>query len=55
MNTTKSIGYWRTAWIEFKKDKLALAGLLIIVLLFGVAIFDNFLAGNKPLTLRWSE
>ncbi len=54
MKTTSSIGYWSSVWKEFKKDKLALTGLLIIVLLFCIAIFDNFLAGNKPLMLRWN-
>jgi peptide/nickel transport system permease protein len=53
MNPQKSLGYWGTVWIEFKKDKLALTGLVVILLLLGIAIFDDFLAGNKPIVLRW--
>ena len=50
----KSIGYWRTVWQSFQSDRLALAGLVIILLLFIVAVFDGFLAGNKPIMIRWN-
>jgi peptide/nickel transport system permease protein len=48
----KSRGYWATAWVEFKKDRVALAALAIIFLLFVVAVFDDFIAGSKPLVLK---
>jgi peptide/nickel transport system permease protein len=48
----KSRGYWGTVWIEVKKDRLALAALGVIFFLFVVAVFDDFLAGNKPLVLK---
>ena len=35
-------------------DRLALAGLIIIFTLFVVAVFDGFLAGNKPIVVRWN-
>jgi peptide/nickel transport system permease protein len=54
MNTSKSIGFWGTAWTQFKKDRLALAGLIIILFLLATAIFDNVLAGNRPIFLRWN-
>ncbi|HEX3036366.1 MAG TPA: ABC transporter permease [Thermodesulfobacteriota bacterium] len=50
----KSRGYWGTVWAEFKKDKLAVAGLIVILFLCGIAVFDDFLAGNKPIILRWN-
>lgn len=54
MNMSKSIGFWGTAWTQFKKDRLALAGLIIILFLLATAIFDNVLAGNRPIFLRWN-
>lgn len=50
----KSVGFWGTAWTEFKKDRIAFAGLIVILLLFSTAIFDNFLAGNRPILLKWN-
>ncbi len=54
MNMSTSIGFWGTAWTEFKKDRLALAGFIIILFLLTTAIFDNLLAGNRPIFLRWN-
>ncbi|MER3446844.1 MAG: peptide ABC transporter permease [Candidatus Dadabacteria bacterium] len=48
----KSRGYWATVWMEFKKDRVALAALGVILLLFFVAVFDDFIAGSKPLVLK---
>lgn len=48
----KSRGYWVTAWTEFKKDRVALLALGIIFFLFVVAVFDDFIAGSKPLVLK---
>jgi len=45
--------YWSLVWRRFKKDRLAMAGLVVVVLLFLVAIFAPLLANNKPLYLRW--
>ncbi|HSE84140.1 MAG TPA: ABC transporter permease [Thermodesulfobacteriota bacterium] len=50
----KSQGYWGTVWMEFKKDRLAVGGLILIFFLCGIAIFDDFLAGNKPIVLKWN-
>jgi peptide/nickel transport system permease protein len=54
MNISRSTGFWGTAWTQFKKDRLALAGFIIILLLLATAIFDNFLAGSRPIFLRWN-
>ena len=50
----KSPGHWGAVWIEFKKDKLAVTALSVILFLFIVAIFSDFIAGNKPIFLEWN-
>ena len=55
MNETKSVGYWGSVWQKFKKDKLAMTALVIVLVLFGIAIFQNFLAGNKPIILKYQN
>ena len=55
MSETKSVGYWESVWQKLKKDKLAMAALIIVLVLFGVAIFQNFLAGNKPIILKYQN
>jgi peptide/nickel transport system permease protein len=52
MSAERSRGYWATVWQEFKKDRLALAGLILILFLLGVAVFENFLSGNRPILLK---
>ncbi len=52
MSSEESRGYWATVWKEFKKDRLALAGFIVINFLFGVAVFDNLLAGSRPIVLK---
>ncbi|GBD38062.1 Glutathione transport system permease protein GsiD [bacterium HR37] len=47
-------GYWSGVWREFKKDKLAVVALCFILVLVGVAIFDDLLAGSNPIVLRWN-
>jgi peptide/nickel transport system permease protein len=41
-------GYWARVWREFKKNRLALAGLVFVIILFVIAIFAPLLANNKP-------
>lgn len=49
----KSVGYWGSVWKKFKSDRLALGALVLIFALFGIAVFQNFLAGNKPIVLKY--
>jgi len=51
----KSLGYWSSVWKQFKKDRIALAALLIIIILFLIAVFDDFIAGNKPILLKMNN
>jgi len=41
-------GYWSSVWREFKKNRLALAGLIIVVALICIAICAPLLANSKP-------
>jgi len=42
------IGYWGKIWIEFKKNKMAMAGFIIVLSFFSVAIFAPLLANKNP-------
>jgi peptide/nickel transport system permease protein len=44
-------GYWTGVWHEFKKNKMALSGLYIVMFLFIIAIFAPLIANNKPYIL----
>ena len=46
-----SIGYWKSVWIEFVKDKMAFISLLLIIVLGFIAVFQSYIAGNKPILL----
>lgn len=46
-----SQNYWAIVYRQFKRNKLAIAGSLILGLLFFVALFAPFLAGEKPIYL----
>lgn len=43
--------YWSIVWGQFKKNRLAMAGLLLVLALFIVAIFAPFIAGNYPIVM----
>jgi peptide/nickel transport system permease protein len=44
-------GYWRLVWRQFRRNKLAVAALGVLVVLGAVAIFAPFLAGDRPIYL----
>ena len=41
-------GYWARVWSNFKRNRLALAGLIIVAFLFLIAILAPLIANNKP-------
>jgi peptide/nickel transport system permease protein len=41
-------GYWARVWREFRKNRLAFAGLVFVIALFFIAIFAPLLANSKP-------
>jgi len=42
-----SIGYWEDAWFRLKKNKLAIAGLIIIILILVFSIFGPYFVKHK--------
>lgn len=53
MTEKHSVGYWGSVWRKFKKDRPAFGALIVILLLLFVAVFESFLAGNKPIVLKY--
>ncbi|HSG30285.1 MAG TPA: ABC transporter permease [Thermodesulfobacteriota bacterium] len=49
----ESTGYWKGVWIEFKKDRLSVIALCVIITLFIVALFDDLIAGSKPIIIKY--
>lgn len=47
----RGAGYWSGVWTEFRKDSLARASLFFVAFLVVVAIFESFIAGNRPIIL----
>jgi peptide/nickel transport system permease protein len=46
-------GLWSNVWREFRRNRLALAGFYVVLLLALVALFADFLANDKPLFLSY--
>ena len=47
---------WQEAWIRFRRNRLAMAGLVMVVFLIVVAVFAPFFAPFDPYKqLIWSE
>lgn len=45
-------GYWSIVWRHFRRNRLALAGLVLVVALIAVALLADFLANDRPLLLK---
>ena len=43
---------WSVAWRQFQKNRLAMAALVVVMVLFGLACFAPLLANGRPLWLR---
>jgi peptide/nickel transport system permease protein len=48
-----SQSYWALAWRQLRRNRLAMAGLAVVVFLFMVAILAELLANDKPLFMRY--
>lgn len=44
----KRPGYWKNVWREFRKNRLAVAGLAVIIALIVIALVAPLLANNRP-------
>jgi peptide/nickel transport system permease protein len=48
----KKQSYWRLVGRQFLRKRLAMAGLVVVLLLFGIAIFAPFLANDIPIMMK---
>ena len=44
--------YRRNVWRQFRQNRIAVAGLVVVLILFSVALFADFIANDKPLVMR---
>ena len=51
----KGKSYFSIVKSQYKKNKLAVAGFYMVIFLFGVAIFADFLANDKPLYCKYEN
>ena len=49
----KSPGFWRHAWLRFRRKKLSMCALMIVFFLSLVAIFSPMIAGTKPIVCKY--
>src|SRR5207248_2816956 len=45
--------YWSIVVRQFRKNRLSVAGLIIVLALFGCALFADFIANDKPLVMKY--
>ena len=50
-DSPKQKRYWKLVLRQFRRNRMAVAGALVLALLFGVAFFAPFLAGEVPIHL----
>ena len=48
-----SSSFWRSVWRQFRRNRIALAGYYVVVLLLFIAVFADFLANDRPLYLSY--
>jgi peptide/nickel transport system permease protein len=51
----RSPGFWSIVWTRFRKDRFAMAGLVIVTTMFVVSYLAPLIANNKPIVMRWNE
>ena len=50
---TADVGLWAGVWKDFRRNRIALAGYYVVLLLIFTAVFADFLANDKPLYLSY--
>ena len=50
-----SPGFWSIVWSRFRKDRFAMAGLLIVTAMFVVSYLAPLIANNKPIVMQWND
>lgn len=53
VESTASKNYWSHVWRQFKRDRLAVTGLYVVMGLISVAVIADFLANDKPYYMRY--
>lgn len=48
-------GLWSGVWRQFRRNRIALAGYYVVLLLLLTAVFADFLANDKPLYLNYKN
>lgn len=48
-------GYWAIVWRQFRRHRLPVVSLFLLIALGAVAIFAPFLAGDRPIYLRMND
>ena len=48
----KKQSYWRLVWRQFRRNPLAICGLVVIFLMGSIALFAPFLAGDVPIYMQ---
>ena len=56
-NTTneskKSPGFWRHAWLRFRRKKLSMCALIVVLCLSLIAVCSPMIAGTKPIVCKY--
>jgi peptide/nickel transport system permease protein len=52
-NEQRPEGYWRVLARQFRRNRIAVAGLVIILVLFAVAAAADFIANDEPLVMKY--
>ena len=47
--------YWGIVRRQFRKNRIAMAGLFLVFVLFGIAVAADFIANDKPLVMRYQQ
>ncbi len=50
-----SPGFWRIVWTRFRKDRFAMAGLVLVTAMFVVSYLAPLISNNKPIIMRWND
>ncbi len=45
--------YWHGVWRHFRRNRVAVAGLVVVLFLFSIAALADFIANDKPLVMRY--
>ena len=53
IKATRSPGFWVLAWRRFRRRKLSMLALAVVMCLSGIAVFSPMIAGTKPIVCKY--